>query len=445
MAPALSSSTACDTRSHCYLKAETQKARTSRASAKLKRVISKFGKMTNPRRMSQKKVMRQRVHKAKMMHKKANLIRDMRESDSESEHSTASADETWDEDVLEVIETRVKASRWKCDICFEVLCDFDTMWDISDSRCKHRFCRHCLSGCIQWGGRCPYDGIAISAVEECGALSRTDFIFREKCRASTRAGRLMCPMETCIGLLHFVRETSPPQPAMRNCRTCGKGVCARRSCGLPWTPGHRCADIIAAEQAEQDRQAAETGWTSSVGRTKRQLAAAPRFRLCPTCGVMVEHDGGCNMMYHDTCRTRWCFVCQRVGTCSDFNCKAPESQLHSESLGSADVPVHEASPSPPVPPALSSRAATAAAVHVDHSKPLFKTRVCFNDGSQKEFCFNDDHTVGDLRCLSSMSSGHPLLELKVRLPGASPLTDDSILLKTAGLLNAVVIACPQRM
>lgn len=396
---------------------------------------------------------------------KVNLICDTCELDSESEYEFEPADMTLDEEVLEVIEMHVKASRWKCDICFETLCDFDTMWDIFDSRCKHRFCRSCLSGCIQWGGRCPYDGITISPVEECGVLSRTDFIFREKCRTSTRTGRLMCPMETCIGLLHFARETAPPQPSMRNCKTCSRGVCARRSCGLPWTMDHRCADIIAAEQAEQAEQARQaeerareqaertqrhaqradrTGGRSSVGHTKRQLAAAPRFRPCPTCGVMVEHNGGCNMMYHDTCRTRWCFVCQRVGTCSDFNCKAPESGPHSESLGSADVPVREASQVPPASPALSS-AAAAAAVHVDHSKPLFKTRVCFSDGSQKEFCLNDNHTVGDLRYLCSMSSEHPAPELKARLPGASPLTDDSISLRTAGLLNAVVIARPQRM
>jgi hypothetical protein len=48
-----------------------------------------------------------------------------------------------------------------------------------------------------------------------------------------------------------------------------------------------------------------------------------------------------------------------------------------------------------------------------------------------------------LRRLCSRSSGHPVLELKARFPGASPLTDDSISLRTAGFLNAVVIACPR--
>merc|ERR1711865_669591 len=88
----------------------------------------------------------------------------------------------------------------------------------------------------------------------------------------------------------------------------------------------RLAEERAAERTRAERTRADrTRGTSSVNRTVRQLAAAPCFRLCPTCGVMVEHGGGCNMMYHDACRTRWCFVCLRVGTCSDFNCKAPEA------------------------------------------------------------------------------------------------------------------------
>mmetsp|Transcript_57543 Transcript_57543/g.124414 ORF Transcript_57543/g.124414 Transcript_57543/m.124414 type:complete len:344 (+) Transcript_57543:3-1034(+) len=64
---------------------------------------------------------------------------------------------------------------------------------------------------------------------------------------------------------------------------------------------------------------------ASVQSTTRRLASAPRFRPCPTCGAMVEHWGGCNMVYHESCRTAWCFVCRSVGTCSDYDCKAPSS------------------------------------------------------------------------------------------------------------------------
>jgi len=78
---------------------------------------------------------------------------------------------------------------------------------------------------------------------------------------------------------------------------------------------------------------------------------------------------------------------------------------------------------------------------VDDSKPIFQIRVCFDDGSHKVVRLNDNHTVGDLRCLCSRSEA---LELKARFPGALPMMDDSISLRAAGLLNAVVVARPQR-
>merc|ERR1719221_1741206 len=40
---------------------------------------------------------------------------------------------------------------------------------------------------------------------------------------------------------------------------------------------------------------------------------------------MVEHAGGCNIVYHESCRTRWCFACRRIGTCTDFDCRSPGS------------------------------------------------------------------------------------------------------------------------
>jgi len=180
-----------------------------------------------------------------------------------------------------------------------------------------------------------------------------------------------------------------------------------------------------------------------MNHTMRQLKAAPRFRPCPTCGVMVEHGGGCNMMFHNDCRTRWCFVCLRVGTCSDFHCKASAEGQEGETLSSGDLPVQQASQTQ-VKACLSAvaRAEAIHAVHVDHSKPMVKIRVCFNGGS-KDVCLNDEHTVGDLRHMCS-GTEHAGMELKARFPGALPLTDDSLSLKAAGLLNAVVIACPQR-
>lgn len=274
----------------------------------------------------------------------------------------------------------------------------------------------------------------------------------------------MCPIEVCTGLVHVAWEKSPPQPSKHICLKCGTGVCARRACGVPWTNGHQCADIIAADAERQaaaeraaaeaaeaaaerraaQRQAATVQWNSgnnSMDHTMRRLKAAPCIRPCPTCGVMVEHGGGCNMMYHNTCSTRWCFVCLRIGTCSDYHCKASAEGQEGETLRSADAVVQDESQSQVEVSLRSVPIAEAVhAVYVDHSKPVVKIRVCFNDGS-KEVCLNEEHTIGDLRHMCS-GTDHANIELKARFPGALPLTDDGLSLKAAGLLNAVVIARP---
>merc|ERR1712113_453176 len=30
-------------------------------------------------------------------------------------------------------------------------------------------------------------------------------------------------------------------------------------------------------------------------------------------------------VYHESCRTRWCFICRRIGSCADFDCRTPGS------------------------------------------------------------------------------------------------------------------------
>lgn len=44
-----------------------------------------------------------------------------------------------------------------------------------------------------------------------------------------------------------------------------------------------------------------------------------------------------------------------------------------------------------------------------------------------------------------MGTEHSAMEFEPCFPGTSPFTDDSITLRAAGLLEAVVIVCPQGM
>lgn len=235
---------------------------------------------------------------------------------------------------------------WECDICFSTCRSSEASWQLQDERCYHTFCKHCLRGCIEHcDSKCPHDGGAISAIEQCGVLDTSAYVSHEQRREWLRVGGIRCPVEFCPGLApsHPSNEIS-----MVACTTCRALLCGRSICGAPWTEGHRCADIIeeeavraredeervreAARRAAQAREQARAvpAWThdrsGSMSDTHQRLAEAPRFRICPGCGAMAEHDGGCNMVLHSDCGTRWCFICLRVGTCSDYNCRAsPDS------------------------------------------------------------------------------------------------------------------------
>lgn len=220
---------------------------------------------------------------------------------------------------------QVLARRWQCDLCNEGHGQPETPWQLGDGRCGHSFCRRCILGCIRWGGRCPYDNTPIPQIVVCGAMGTGEYVYHEKSAEARRSGGLVCAESDCPGVAPPV--DGPAQPTA--CSRCGARRCSRRVCGSPWTDGHRCWDVV-EEQRRRAEQDIETrlrhpNLDPAAVETSRRLAAAPRFRPCPQCGAMVEHDGGCNMVHHDSCGARWCFVCRRIGSCSDFDCRSPGS------------------------------------------------------------------------------------------------------------------------
>lgn len=146
-----------------------------------------------------------------------------------------------------------------------------------------------------------------------------EYVYHEKLTEARRTGGVPCSVSDCPGVAPST-GTSGTRPSPSSCNCCGTRHCGRTVCGVPWSAGHRCWDILEQEVLPPSRG------HDFQSMTRRRLMSTPRFRPCPQCGVMVEHTGGCNMVYHDTCRTRWCFICRRVGTCQDFDCKAPGSQ-----------------------------------------------------------------------------------------------------------------------
>mmetsp|Transcript_24359 Transcript_24359/g.39771 ORF Transcript_24359/g.39771 Transcript_24359/m.39771 type:complete len:419 (-) Transcript_24359:98-1354(-) len=215
----------------------------------------------------------------------------------------------------------VLKKRWQCDLCFESHGHWETPWRLGEEGCIHSLCQGCIRGSIQWGGRCPYDDTPIPQIVVCGVMGTGEYLYHEKQKEARRVRGIMCSATECPGVAPAI-DSRPPRPTA--CSHCKARHCGRVVCGAPWTEGHRCWDIVDEERRRAERQVAIQTLDAPFI-MKRRLALGPRFRPCPQCGVMVEHIGGCNMVYHESCRTRWCFVCRRVGTCSDFDCRSPGS------------------------------------------------------------------------------------------------------------------------
>lgn len=230
------------------------------------------------------------------------------------------------EDASAVTYEQVLKQRWQCDLCFEPHGSNETPWRLGDEWCAHGFCRRCVHGSVQWGGRCPYDNAPIPPLVVCGVMGTLEYVYHEKRAEARRTGGIMCSTTDCPGVAPSV-EGKTPRPV--TCAECDLRHCGRVLCGTPWTAGHRCWDLVEEERRRGEQEVAT--WTlyrsldARTLQTKRRLAVGPRFRPCPGCGAMVEHLGGCNIVYHEACRTRWCFACRRIGSCSDFDCQGPSS------------------------------------------------------------------------------------------------------------------------
>eukprot|EP00747_Dinoflagellata_sp_TGD_P180767 gnl/TRDRNA2_/TRDRNA2_33794_c0_seq1.p1 gnl/TRDRNA2_/TRDRNA2_33794_c0~~gnl/TRDRNA2_/TRDRNA2_33794_c0_seq1.p1 ORF type:complete len:715 (+),score=92.32 gnl/TRDRNA2_/TRDRNA2_33794_c0_seq1:35-2146(+) len=232
----------------------------------------------------------------------------------------SSATEDLEDRAPPAIAEQVLSQRWQCDLCFEWHSSRETLWRLNDARCGHTFCQGCIRGSIQWGGRCPYDDAAIPAVIVCGVMGTDEYTYHEKYKEAQRTRGIMCTVSHCPGVARAA-EGHPARPVA--CGYCKTRHCGRRVCGAPWSEGHRCWDLIEEDLMgnEQDLETLD----ANLATTRRRLTRGPRFRPCPQCHVMVERTDGCNMVYHDMCRTRWCFICRRIGTCSDYDCRAPSS------------------------------------------------------------------------------------------------------------------------
>jgi len=306
-------------------------------------------------------------------------------------------------------------------------------------KCCHNFCTQCIQGTIKWNPmnpRCPFDNAPISVQNCCGVMTSAQFVSWEKQRRAQLTGSSPCSLPHCVGV---VRVVAAQLPVQSTCDRCATAHCGRRQCGAPWVVGHRCPDIVAAEQAAERaaEQAAARQWGSDF---QPGIDSAPQFQMCPSCGVAVERDGGCNMMRHARCNggcgAEWCWICGRVGTCSDFNCRARDGEYRHPMNNDTAICRTSAKSA-----ALCTVQPRTKAFEVDPALPVTRVRITLHDGQRRELQTNEDHTIGDL-CdyCSLLAGGIPMMILS-----GFPLqvqTDRSKTLREAGILNSAVTVRP---
>jgi len=190
--------------------------------------------------------------------------------------------------------------------------------------------------------------------------------------------------------------------------------------------GERCEDIVAAEQAASRQRGSDF---------QQGIDNASKFQMCPTCGVAVEPDGGCNMMRHARCDggcgAEWCWICGRVGTCSDFDCRARDGEYR-HSTNNESVPMRTA---------LCAVQPRTRAFEVDPALPVTRVRITLHNGERRELQANEDHTIGDLCVYCSLLAGG----IPTMILSGFPLqvcADRSKTLREEGILNSAVTVRP---
>ena len=130
--------------------------------------------------------------------------------------------------------------------------------------------------------------------------------FRLNREVSLDAGRAWCPSPGCQTICQVGSGTTKSQLARDRARArararAGQGMavscptCLQEFCSLcssSWHPGVTCGQNGAWENGASTEKASD-----------------PDVKRCPTCGVPIEKDGGCVMMWCTMCEQFFCWPC----------------------------------------------------------------------------------------------------------------------------------------
>jgi len=276
---------------------------------------------------------------------------------------------------------RIAQLRWECQICLQTSQDLPggSLWTLR--ACGHEVCYGCVRRSIEHLRRkCPVCATELDPIDVVAHSSERQWIAAEqdaKWKASDFQG-IRCSLEGCHGVIVDRARHNGGTPEIQpvECDVCRTGHCAR--CGEPWGQGHRCQDLLQAEQELQAAEAAARPWWDidahdggppslrgccaafvrcflgllhplpsrniavRAARTKASLLTGKLHKPCPHCAVMTYHDGGCNIMACTMCTVEWCFVCGRTQAdsgCRHFVCVSSQEPAVVEAPDE-DVEVH---------------------------------------------------------------------------------------------------------
>ena len=135
----------------------------------------------------------------------------------------------------------------------------------------------------------------------------------------------------CPGCNSFCERKDTTKPRVR-CNMCvrqgNENVEFCWNCLQPWTNNSSQTECSNAECDTSGilAQIAKAPMTEVVG------VKCPSNRLCPNCGIPIEHNTGCKQMICKPCQTEFCFICLRIKTggrwqCGSYNTKCAPAPI----------------------------------------------------------------------------------------------------------------------
>ncbi|KAI6661915.1 E3 ubiquitin-protein ligase RNF19A-like [Oopsacas minuta] len=133
-------------------------------------------------------------------------------------------------------------------------------------------------------------------------------------------------IQQCIRCKSYCQRKNEDSPQV-NCLVCTKNMskpylfcwyCLGEWKSSP-TEGKNCGNSnCKKEKIIQLKSAPMINFKDKKGKT----AKVPRIRACPDCTTILEHNGGCNEMTCDYCKSKFSFICLTPTTRGSLICKS---------------------------------------------------------------------------------------------------------------------------